>query len=705
VPGEEDLIMPTSEQLSPREPAGSANTPHVTGLSTSPARSRDAAGQHQGLASALGPEAKGPSLVGERLTLEAFLQLAGVLAGCMFVKVVADRVNGVIHFVNHATYQFHSDYIAVEILHENLDEVLAKISEFNQSVYDDPDRRFYLGILALQEKEFFTLETVEVDTMDAEMLRWFYGFVKKHLDPIFPLIFKPANHLQESFIGSIDPVEIPRIFSHQLFASASFFALNKGEAQGRLRCFRSEEEFRRNAGTIEWHDIICMDRVPDDIPRVSGIINAQHTTPLSHTNVLANGWHIPNAIQIGAVEMIESDRLDGEWVRYVVDADAPSIGLTRIEKPADFPQRPTWHAQPIKLEEPDTLHSPIEPLSRLRLSDRFRYGTKAAHLGELHRVLQNGSERVLGFYSIPRPPRENLLSYLSHLLGNAKDEELSRAAWEFLKTTIHVPRGIAIPFAMQQEFLQTAPRIQQQIGKLKMALELNARKIEQLCIELQQMIRAQRIPDKIRDSIDAQIIRHLGGVRNFVIRSSSNAEDLENFSAAGIYESINHVTTADKIFESIREVWASLVSPRSIRLRQEVGISLDDCYMGVIIQEEAPSDVGGVLITKNPTAGEDFRNVYINASTRSVTNVVQGTELPYQFLYNVVEGGGRTVSLGSATEDLPVERKALLQKLALVGRLLQSHFSQDYTFGQPLDIEWVIGGRKLYILQIRPYAG
>jgi len=303
------------------------------------------------------------SIVGERLTLETFHQFAGVLAGCPYVKVIVDRQKSQIHFVNNASYQFHSDYIAVEIFHEVLEKFLANITKFNQSVYEDPERRFFLGIVALHGKEFFTLETVEVDTMDAEMLKFFYGFVKKQLDPVFPLVFKPANHLQESFIAEIDPAEIPRIFSHQLFASSNYFALNKGSTKGRLRLFRSDEEYRGNFQTIAWFDILTMDRVPDDIPRVSGIINAKHTTPLSHTNVLANGWHIPHAIQIGVTELIEKEQLNGQWVEYRVDADAPRIHLAKIEKPADFPQQPPWNTQPIKLEEPDTFHNPIEALS------------------------------------------------------------------------------------------------------------------------------------------------------------------------------------------------------------------------------------------------------------------------------------------------------------------------------------------------------
>ena len=75
-----------------------------------------------------------------------------------------------------------------------------------------------------------------------------------------------------------------------------------------------------------------------------------------------------------------------------------------------------------------------------------------------------------------------------------------------------------------------------------------------------------------------------------------------------------------------------------------------------------------------------------------------------QFLYSTVEGGGRTVSLGDATKDLDVNGHAQLQRLAIVGRLLQSHFSPDYTFDSPVDIEWLATDEVLYVLQLRPYA-
>ncbi|HEY9720878.1 MAG TPA: PEP/pyruvate-binding domain-containing protein, partial [Oscillatoriaceae cyanobacterium] len=454
--------------------------------------------------------------------------------------------------------------------------------------------------------------------------------------------------------------------------------------------------------------IIFMARVPDDIPRLAGIINAEPTTPLSHTNVLAFGWQIPNAIQLGIYDRIAADQLDGEWVRYRVGLDATEVSLERIEAPIGGPQRPTWLVHQIRLEEPEVGRTAINDLDELRITDRYRYGTKAANLGELRYVLDHGSERMLGFYNVKRPPRENLRPFAAQFLGlpeNAAPDAISQAAWRFLREKVKVPRGIAIPFSIQQEFLESSPAIQQGIGKLKMALELNARQIDVLCLDLQEMIRRTRLPERIRRYIDNRVAFCLSGVESFVVRSSSNAEDLENFSAAGIYESINHVTTADRIFESIREVWISLLSPRSVRLRHEVGISLDHCYMGVILQEEVRADLGGVMVTTNPTNPQgDFRNVYINATRKSVENVVQGSEAPIQCLFNTVEGGGRTLSLGSAEHDLSASEKAQLQQLAFVGRLLQSHFSPDYTFRRPVDIEWLINEEGIHILQLRPYS-
>src|SRR5476651_771190 len=100
------------------------------------------------------------ALVGEKLTLEAFSQLAGNLAGYPFVKVVVDKQKGIIHFINHAKYQFHADYLAETQLGMTAEALEREIDKFNESVYFAPDRHYYLGVLALHKREdrrFFSL--------------------------------------------------------------------------------------------------------------------------------------------------------------------------------------------------------------------------------------------------------------------------------------------------------------------------------------------------------------------------------------------------------------------------------------------------------------------------------------------------------------------------------------------------------------------
>src|SRR4051812_18706453 len=109
-----------------------------------------------------------PALVGERLTLSAFTQLSGKLASYSYVKLVVDRETSTIHFINSSDNVLHVKYIWQDILKRPMAELERTLDAFNFEVYNKPDRRFCLGILALhsrrgeqtqQERRFFSLET------------------------------------------------------------------------------------------------------------------------------------------------------------------------------------------------------------------------------------------------------------------------------------------------------------------------------------------------------------------------------------------------------------------------------------------------------------------------------------------------------------------------------------------------------------------
>ncbi|MDF3300263.1 PEP/pyruvate-binding domain-containing protein [Streptomyces tropicalis] len=659
------------------------------------------------------PDAAGDrTVVGANLSLPLFRALSGVLAGHPYLKVVVDRTEGTWHLLDTHVHPFHVDYIAIRVLGMTLEELDAELDAFNASVYMAPDRRFLLGVLSLhadedadgRERPFLVLETTEADTMSGPLLEEFYRFVRGRVDGRLPLLLKPANHGQEHELAKVSEVHVPRILSHELFGNRTRTCLNPGEAEGRLRYFRTREEYQEAAAGLGWSDIVAMPCLPDDVPRVAGFVNTAPITPLSHTNVLASGWGIPNAIVRDLDALVRDKGLDGAWVRYRVRED--EITLSRLAAEPSL-ERPVWHQQRIRLDAPWLEDAPVLALHRLRREDRDCYGTKAANLGELHHVLDSRTADLTVFHARPRPPRADLLAHLAARLGepDADRERLRVAAAERVAATVRAPEGVALPFRLHHLFLTSSPALQQGIGKLKMALELEAFDVvDTLCLHLQQLVRSTPVPDDVARAVLQSVPGALDADSRLVVRSSSNAEDLPGFSAAGIYDSVTTVRGADQLLDAVRQVWGSLLSARSVRLRHEYGISLDDTYMGVIVQEYVPADLGGVLVTCNPTRREDFRNVYLNCSPGSPERVVDGTVLPHQYLYNTVEGGGRTVDVGSSGRDLDAATRTSLAGLALTGRLLQSHFSGDDVDGA-LDIEWLMTAEGTFrLVQIRPYA-
>ena len=661
------------------------------------------------------PRFKNVALVNENLTVPAFHALAGKLAGVEFVKVVVERSSKKVHFINEARYRFHSDYIAEQILGVTSQSIDDQIDSFNQSVYLSPDRQYYIATLTLHDhnavtnKPFFALQTVEIDNMGADIMIDMVNAVRRFLDQTFSLFFRPASYEQEKTVAQVSIADLPRVYNHEIFSNAKYIALNPGQARGRLRMFYSLEDYQKARSSLCWYDILVLPKVPDDVPRVSGLIHGEKTTPLSHTNVLAHGWGIPNAYRSQIVDFIEQNSLNEQWVYYNVDFENTDVVLTPIDAPTTL-ESPPWSIHNVHVDAPMTSDQKIQRLDSLRATDRERFGTKAANLGELEHLLSKGSERILGYYRIPRPPRENLLSHLQQrLLTKGYDIPLQTAAHNFMKSTVSTLPGIAIPFGLSILFFESSPAIQQALGRLKLAIELRLPQLDSLAIELCRQIKKAKLPDAIRDSIDSQIAKELAGVKSFVVRSSSNAEDLEGFSAAGVYESVTHVTTRESLFESIKTVWASLFTPRAVRLRADVGISVEQACMGVIIQQELDTQgkqsMGGVLVTTNPMAPRDFRDVYFNISLRSVGNIVTGTETPIQLLCNTVEGGSHTLALGNEGSNLSNAMESSLEDLSITGRFIQSHFAPDYTFSAPLDIEWAWLENKTYLLQVRPYAG
>lgn len=186
-----------------------------------------------------------------------------------------------------------------------------------------------------------------------------------------------------------------------------------------------------------------------------------------------------------------------------------------------------------------------------------------------------------------------------------------------------------------------------------------------------------------------------------VVRSSAIGEDSELAAAAGLYESILHITEAAALPAAIRRCLASYDRPAAEQYRRDRG--LPEQAMAVLMQRQIYGQVSGVAFSRDPIArqGED---VVIEALPGDAAQVVSGQVTPdsYQVAIAADQITPTTnwrlppeVSL--AVQGAGSVPTSVLQQVAWLARQLevQAH-------GVPQDIEWTYDGQTLWLLQARP---
>ena len=209
---------------------------------------------------------------------------------------------------------------------------------------------------------------------------------------------------------------------------------------------------------------------------------------------------------------------------------------------------------------------------------------------------------------------------------------------------------------------------------------------------------------------------------SFRFRSSSNAEDLEGFSAAGIYESTTGRLTGESknVEDAIREVWASNWRYEAFLERKLANIDQSSAKMGILVHRSFPDEeVNGVAITKN-LYRPGFPGMVINIQKEN-TNVVDGSDslVAEQFIIsaisefrhgeNEITRDFLTFSTLSPGKSLisSTQAEKLYKALNKVKTYLyyNSHWlrtSSERDFGLDVEFKFDKNG-KLYLKQVRPY--
>ena len=115
-----------------------------------------------------------------------------------------------------------------------------------------------------------------------------------------------------------DAAEFPVYFEDDLYANIGYLPLNQAASFGRLRVLETNER-------PAVRDIVICQTLPNEMPRVAGVITGVRQTPLSHVNLRAIQDKVPNAFIAEAWKSERIAPLIGKYVYYKVNADGFEI--------------------------------------------------------------------------------------------------------------------------------------------------------------------------------------------------------------------------------------------------------------------------------------------------------------------------------------------------------------------------------------------
>ena len=210
-----------------------------------------------------------------------------------------------------------------------------------------------------------------------------------------------------------------------------------------------------------------------------------------------------------------------------------------------------------------------------------------------------------------------------------------------------------------------------------------------------------KILDEIKDYASKIITQ-----RDVMVRSAFNGEDLEGYSAAGLYDS-HPQDTKDLILYDIYQVMNSKNKPIAVKSREQHNIPDDLIKPSVIIQDRIISDYSFTTYTEAPfDKNKMLIELFINKERWCKPD-------PYQITYNKLTKKLKIEQEHSQYEEyLFDENYKLIHKQStslknineirdIIENLVKNALVLEKEFGKPQDIEGGIKNGQLYLWQTR----
>ncbi len=287
------------------------------------------------------------------------------------------------------------------------------------------------------------------------------------------------------------------------------------------------------------------------------------------------------------------------------------------------------------------------------------------------------------------------------------------------KAGFKTPLSVVVPFGVMEYCLHKRPDLARAFAMAVRVLdETDENDFSEICDELHALAREISLPDNYFSGIKDIFVSD----ERLMVRSSANCEDLKDFAGAGLYDSLANVKLSD-LAEAVSHVWASLWTKGAVISRKDTGLPNDKAYMAVLIQQMLSPDISFIIHTVNPITGnseEAYLELALGLGEILTSGAIRGT--PYRMICNKNTGQVSMSAYANFSYGLwPGVEKGLIRKAidyskvelsckaetrsAIGGRLADISQLIEKFYKGPQDIEGVIVGQDIYLLQVRPQQG
>lgn len=467
--------------------------------------------------------------------------------------------------------------------------------------------------------------------------------------------------------------------------------INPGFAMGELVVINEITEQTNISGD----KIYVFNHPPADLKPVAGIATVTEGNMVSHVQLLARNLGIPNAV-LSAENLNELKKFSGKKVFYAVSNKG-----TVIMKPAEKmtpnenllfetkkrnEEKITVPVDKIDLKQIHTLN-----LRNVNASHSGKLcGPKAANLGQLKLMFP---EQVVEGFVIP------FGIFKQHMDQIIPGKSVSY--WGFLNS-----------------IFQHATEMREQ-GKTEE--DIDAYTLGELEV-LRNAIKSMELKPEFIAEIENSFSEILGvniGETPVFLRSDTNMEDLKDFTGAGLNLTLFNVVVKAKIFQGIKDVWASPYSERSYKWRQRYLLNPENVYPSILVIPTVDVDCSGVLITKGILT--DNENDLTIAYSRGAGGAVEGQAAESYLLksdghnillspsrepfYNSLPTTGGTGQKSTNFSKPILSEKNLDQVRDFAQNIRQKMATDSNTKSSgPFDIELGFKDNKIWLFQIRPFV-